>query len=81
VTCAEWETIVGFQSPGEYERFRDWIAGRVSDGDAEPVPVDSGWRDADSRFEDWYRCPDTGEVWSLKHPDPPFRGAFARVGY
>jgi hypothetical protein len=79
VSCAAWEPIQAFRSPGEYERFRSWIAERVSDGVAEDVPVDPDWRDANPLFESWYRCKETGEVWSLLQPDPPSRGAFDRV--
>lgn len=79
MSCASWEPIAGFQSPGEYERFRRWIAERVSEGTAEEVPVDASWRDANTLFESWYRCKETGEVWRLLDPDPPSRGAFDRL--
>jgi hypothetical protein len=79
VSCAAWEPIQGFRSPGEYERFRAWIAGRVEQGAAERVPVDPDWKDANPLLEEWYRCAETGEVWSLLFPDPPSSGAFTRV--
>ena len=75
-TCAAWEPIDGFRSPGEFERFQTWLAGFVEDGVAEQVPVDPDWKDANPLFEDWYRCGETGRVWRLIAPDPPSRGAF-----
>ena len=79
VSCAGWEPIDGFRSPGEFERFKAWISSRVEDGDAERVPVDSGWKDANPLFEEWYRCAPTGQVWRLLFPDPPSRGSFVPV--
>ena len=78
MSCADWEPIDGFRSPGEYERFKRWIAERVSEGGAEQVEVDASWRDANPQLESWYRCRGTGEVWSLLDPDPPSRGSFDR---
>ena len=77
--CAGWEPIEGFRSPGEYERFQSWISSLVDAGSAERVPVDSGWKDANPLFEEWYRCPETGRVWRLLFPDPPSRGSFVPV--
>jgi hypothetical protein len=79
MSCATWEEISGFRSPGEYERFKRWIDERVAEGTAERVPVKKGWRYANPLFEDWFRCRETGDVWSLMHPDPPTTGGFTRV--
>lgn len=78
-SCAGWEPIEGFQSPGEFERFQSWISGFVEGGSAERVPVDAGWKDANPLFEQWYRCAETGQVWRLLSPDPPSRGSFVPV--
>ena len=51
MSCADWEPIDGFRSPGEYERFKRWIAERVSEGGAEQVEVDASWRDANPQLE------------------------------
>jgi hypothetical protein len=79
VSCAAWEPIDGFRSPGEFERFQGWISGFVDDGSAERVPVDAGWKDANPLFEEWYRCAETGQTWRLLFPDPPSRGSFVPV--
>ena len=71
-----WEIIDGFRSPSEFERFERWLGEQVDAGQAEAVPVDITWRDANPLFEEWYRCIETGEVWRLLFPDPPSRGAF-----
>ncbi len=74
-----WEQINGFSSPAEFERFRRWIADRVSDGLAEAVDVEAPYGGVTSQPEHWYRCSRTGETWRLVEPDPPSLGLFARV--
>jgi hypothetical protein len=76
VSCAGWEPIDGFRSPGENERFRAWIAQRVEQGIAERVPVDLDGPAMGQVFEEWYRCVETGQVWMLLLPNGPSRGAF-----
>jgi hypothetical protein len=75
-TCAGWEPVASFNSPGEFERFQSWISTFVDEGVASRMPVDADWRDANPLFEEWYRCNETGQVWRLLRPDPPSRGAF-----
>jgi hypothetical protein len=29
--------------------------------------------------EEWYECPQCGQVWRLVHPDPPFAGLWEKV--
>ena len=76
MSCAGWEPIDGFRSPGEYERFRAWIAQRVEEGAAERVPVVYDGEPGGQVFEEWYRCTENGRVWMLLFPDGPSRGAF-----
>ena len=78
-SCADWEPIDGFRSPGEFERFEGWLADRVADGTAARIPVDRARKDANPLFEEWYRCTETGQVWRLLRPDPPSRGSFVPV--
>lgn len=75
-SCAGWEPIDGFRSPGEFERFQSWISDFVEDGVAARIPVNPEWKDANPLFEEWYRCAETGLVWRLVAPDPPSRGSF-----
>ena len=79
MSCATWEPIIGFSSPGEYKRFTGWISEQVSAGAAEEMPVEQRWAHATTFVESWYRCPDTGEVWRLIEPEPPSTGLFDRV--
>jgi len=76
---SSWEPIYGFTTPGEFARFDQWIADRISDGQAEAVEVEAHLRGVTSQAERWYRHVDTLEIWRLVEPDPPSRGAFLRV--
>ncbi len=76
---SSWEPIYGFTTPGEFARFDQWIADRISDGQAEAVEVEAHLRGVTSQAERWYRHVDTLEIWRLVEPDPPSRGVFLRV--
>jgi hypothetical protein len=74
----EWEEIHGFASPGEYERFRVWIAEAISEGVLAETPVKEPYSTSPMFDEHWYRD-QTGNRWRVVAPDPPFRGVFQRV--
>ena len=74
-----WEPILGFASPGEFARLEEWLAERVSGGQAEPVEVGAHLDGVTSQRERWYRDLETQETWRLVDPDPPSRGLFDRV--
>lgn len=39
MNSCNWEIIDGFQSYGEYEKFRNWIESQLTEGLIEEVPV------------------------------------------
>ena len=74
----DWEEIHGFRSPGEYERFLQWISDSIASGKIQEIAVGSRYSGA-SFDEHWYRAP-SGQKWRLVAPDFPFKGVFERVG-
>ncbi len=75
-----WEKIGGFESPGEYEQFVRYIEAQLAAGIAEEVPVDPDHGPGELYGGRWFRSVDTGEVWRLVPPDPPFRGLWELLG-
>ncbi|MCS7063449.1 MAG: hypothetical protein NZM04_05305 [Methylacidiphilales bacterium] len=73
-----WEEIIGFQSPGEFQRFQSWIEEQIKLGNAEEVPVDPSCIGAYWN-QRWLRHKASGVVWRLVEPDPPFTGVFQPV--
>jgi hypothetical protein len=74
-----WEEIHGFTSPGEYDRFVQYIHDQVASGHAEEVDVDDDYGRGEIYGGRWFKDIETGEVWRLIPPDPPFRGLWERV--
>lgn len=75
-----WETIDGFSTPGDYRRICVWIETQVDDGMAENIPVGRSSEMVPFGFEEkWFKCKNSGEVWRLVAPEPPFRGAWVKV--
>jgi hypothetical protein len=75
---AAWEEIHGFATPGEFERFKTWIATALEEAAIIEVPVLEQYGGSPLFDECWYREPD-GSTWRLVAPNPPFRGVFERV--
>lgn len=73
-----WDEIHGFVSPGEFQRFANWIAEALEEGVLEEVDVESPYSGSPMFDERWFRSPSL-QVWRLVAPDPPFRGVFERV--
>lgn len=74
-----WEEIHGFQSPGEYRRFVAYIEKQVGDGFVIEVPVGPDYGPGKLFGGRWFRDLESGEVWRLIPPDPPFCGVWERV--
>ena len=76
-----WEEIHGFQTSGEYRRFVRYIEDQISAGYTDEVPVDPEYRRGLLYGGRWFKDVETGEVWRLVPPDPPFRGLWEPVVY
>ena len=74
-----WEEIHGFTSPGEYKRFVQYIEGQVVSGAAEELPADPLYGKGMIYGGRWFRDVQTGAIWRLVAPDPPFRGLWEPV--
>ncbi|XQU71700.1 hypothetical protein OJJOAM_004489 [Cupriavidus sp. H18C1] len=80
MSSRNWEAIHGFESPGEYGRFRVWLEAQVDAGLVEPVSVSQPSSDLIFGVEEhWYRCKITGELWRLIAPEPPLRGFWGEL--
>ncbi|NUW36992.1 hypothetical protein HTZ77_37160 [Nonomuraea sp. SMC257] len=75
-----YDEIHGFDSPGEFSRFKEWLSAAIKDGDFEEVPVESRYWNVENFDEKWFRD-FTGVIWRLVAPDPPFTGVFMVVSH
>jgi hypothetical protein len=74
-----WEEIRGFTSPGEYRRFLRYIEEQVSSGAARERPADAQYGKGMIFGGRWFQDVETGTVWRLVPPDPPFQGIWEPV--
>ena len=74
-----WEEIHGFASPGEYTRFVGYLEGQVAAGHTREAPVDPEYGAGQIYGGRWFQDVETGMVWRLIPPDPPFRGLWEPV--
>ena len=74
-----WEEIHGFRSPGEYQRFVRYLEAQVNAGDAAELPADPSYGRGEIYGGRWFKANDTGDVWRLVPPDPPFTGLWEPV--
>lgn len=74
-----WEEIHGFCTRDEYQRFVEYIQRQVTLGQAEEVPVDPSYGPGELFGGRWFRNLESGEVWRLIPPDPPFYGVWEAV--
>lgn len=71
--------IHGFLSAAEYERFKRILEDEVREGYLIEVTPDPDYHRGLIYGGQWFREVDTGEVWRLVAPDPPFRGLWEAV--
>jgi len=74
-----WEEIHGFATPGEYVRFLGYLDQLVAAFQAVEVPVDQEYGRGEIYGGRWFRDVESGAVWRLVPPDPPFRGLWEPV--
>ena len=74
-----WEEIQGFQTPGEYQRFVEYIEAQARAGTARELPADPAYRRGEVYGGRWFQDVESGEIWRLIPPDPPFTGMWERV--
>jgi hypothetical protein len=77
-TVNRMDEIEGFETPGEYERFRRFLVDQLAGGalrEVEPIPTGDLYPEHGQR---WFVETRSGERWRLIPPDYPFRGAFIR---
>ena len=73
-----WETIEEFFSPGEFEKFSNWISSQLEEEIIEQVSVENTY--AGEYFEEkWFKCKESGQVWRLVSPQAPFLGYWGAV--
>lgn len=73
------QEIRGFVSPGEFERFKRYLERQVAAGAALEVDCDPAYGHGEIYGGRWFRDLESGEVWRLVAPDPPFTGVWERV--
>ena len=64
---------------GEYARFVRYLDAQIEAGDTEEVPVDSTYGRGEIYGGRWFKVRDTGAIWRLVPPDPPFNGLWEPV--
>lgn len=74
-----WEEIHGFSSPGEYDRFVKYIHAQVASGHAEEIEANADYGRGEIYGGRWFKDSETGQIWRLVPPDPPFRGLWEPV--
>jgi hypothetical protein len=74
-----WEEIHGFVSPGEYVRFVSYLEEQVASGVAREYPADPLYGKGMIYGGRWFQDTETGAIWRLLPPDPPFRGLWEPV--
>lgn len=75
----QWYEIHGFTSPGEFDRFVEYLRTQVRSGVAEVTDANPEYGRGEIFGGSWYRHVASGEVWRLVPPDPPFSGLWERV--
>lgn len=76
---SRWEEIRGFVSPGEFDRFVQYLERQIAAGVAREVDCEPDYGPGQLFGGRWFRDLESGEVWRLVPPDPPFTGVWERV--
>jgi len=73
-----WQTINGFVSPGEYQRFCAWLDTQIQSGLVEEVETNKEKLYFGDE-EKWFKCKSSEAVWRLAAPEFPFRGLWDAI--
>jgi hypothetical protein len=63
----------------EFDRFVEWMNEQVRERISEEIIVQKPLLSRSTFGEKWYRHIESGEVYRLAWPDPPFTGLFKKV--
>jgi hypothetical protein len=74
-----WDEIHGFSSPSEYARFVRYLEGQVLSGAAKEIAPDPEYGAGEIYGGRWFQHSESGEIWRLVSPDPPFHGLWEPV--
>jgi hypothetical protein len=75
-----WESIDGFESPGEFQRFCTWLDAQVQSGAVVDLAINKKSPSMPFGFEEkWFRCKASGETWRRVTPEFPFRGLWEEI--
>jgi hypothetical protein len=74
-----WEEIREFESPGEYNRFLQYIESQVRPGVAKELPADPSYQRGMLYGGRWFQDSESLAVWRLISPNPPFYGLWEPV--
>jgi hypothetical protein len=74
-----WDEIHGFMSPGEFKRFVQYLEGQLANGVVREQPADPLYGKGMIYGGRWFQDIETGAIWRLVPPDPPFRGLWEPV--
>lgn len=77
--CKKWEEIHGFETPGKYRQFLDYLEELKHSGQIEEISSDPNYHRGLIYGGRWFKCNQTGEIWRLVPPDIPFKGIWEPV--
>jgi hypothetical protein len=74
-----WKAVERFNSFEAFDSVKQSIGQQVASGLAKEVKVRKPYSGLETLDEHWYKCGESGEIWRLIAPDPPFPGVFQPV--
>jgi hypothetical protein len=74
-----WKEIHGFRSPGEYDSFMKFLGEHITSRQIEEIEIDENYHDGEIYGGRWFKNLETGQIWRLVPPDPPFTGLWEPV--
>jgi hypothetical protein len=78
-SCGLLEEIHGFKTPGEFDRFKIYLAEQLSKDTIKKTITDQSYKKGMIFGGEWFICNTCNEIWRLVPPDYPFRGLWEKV--